>query len=411
MHTIWIVNHFAITPDLPGGSRHFDFSVELVKHGHPVSIFASDFSYLHRKYYKLSNKQLFLIEKNNGINFVWVKASPYEENNLQRVFNMLSFSINFLRVAFKLPKPDIIIGSSPHLFAALAGYILSKIRGAKFVLEIRDLWPQVLVDMGKAKENSFLIKVLRNIERFLYRKSDKIIVLAQGSIQYLEKYGIPRSKIVFIPNGVNFEQIKPTLDRKQARQKYQFNKFTLVYTGAHGPANALGTILLAAEKLGAQNNIEFVLLGDGPDKDKLKEFAFKQNINNVRFLDPISKREMPDFLLAADVGIITLGKVDLFSYGVSPNKLFHYMGSGLPVICAVGGDMGRMVEDAGAGMSIVPENGEIMAQVVNELYQMDPLKRTQLGKNGRNYVAKYYTSEKQVEKIEGILKELCELDH
>lgn len=406
MNKIWFVNHFAVTPDLPGGSRHFDFSVELAKHGYDISIFASDFSYLHRKYYKLKDKQKFLVENVEGVDFVWVRASAYGENNLQRVLNMLSFSWNFMFLGLTYPKAKVIVGSSPHLFAAFAAYLVSRLRRIKFVLEIRDLWPQVLIDMGKSKEGSLLVKVLKIIENVLYKGADRIIILALGTQEYLVKKGIPGSKIVFIPNGVNLVHLKPSLDREEARKKHRFNKFTLVYAGAHGPANALDTILKAAKQLKPYPDIEFVLLGDGPDKEKLKKMALEFKLNNIRFMDPIPKKEMPDFLLASDVGVITLAKVDLFSYGVSPNKLFHYMGSSLPVICAVAGDMGQLVSRLEAGITVAPEDEKALSEAALKMYHLKSEERRKMGEKGYSYVCKHCNSEMQFFVLDKIFKEL-----
>ena len=406
MSNIWLINHFAVSPDLPGGTRHFDFAKELVGRGHQVAIFASDFSYQQRKYYKLRKRQMSLIEDIEGVKFVWVRATSYSKNNWQRIFNMVSFAFYLLLVGFKQPKPDVIVGSSPHLFAAFSAYILSRLKRAKFILEIRDLWPQVLIDMGRAKENSLVIQILRKLERFLYKRADKIMVLASGSAKYLQQYGVLEEKIVFVPNGVHLKHLKSTLPRVAARARYGFTKFTLVYAGAHGPANALHTILKAAQVLKNNKDIEFVLVGDGTEKKNLKQYASDQGIENVKFLDPIPKDEMPNFFLAADVGVITLGDIELFRYGVSPNKLFDYMGSSLPVICSVGGDMGKMVEEANAGISVSAEDWEKLAESALRLNRLSDFERIKLGENGAKYVCDRYSRERQVDRLEELFKEM-----
>lgn len=407
MLKIWFVNHFAVSPDQPGGTRHFDFAVELVKNGNEVCIFASDFSYQHRKYIKLPKGKSFIVENFDGVKYIWVRAMSYQINNWRRALNMVSFAFNALRVGVGMDKPDLIVGSTPHLFAALSGYLLSVLKNTKFVLEVRDLWPQVLIDMGEADERSFMVKALRLLERFLYKRADKIIVLAGGSIKYLKRCGVPEDKIIFIPNGIHRDHMRPTMGRDLARQKFCFDKFTLVYSGAHGPANALQTILEGAKDLMDDRNIEFVLLGDGPEKNKLRRYAIEKKITNVRFLDPLPKNEIPDFLAAADVGVITLKNNDLFKYGVSPNKLFDYMASALPVICCIGGDMGELVVQAGAGISVPAEDSKAFAKAVIEIYNMPKEKRGAVGQNGRNYVLSNHLREKQVKKLEDLFNNLC----
>jgi len=406
MLKIWFINHFAMKPEYPGGSRHFDFAMELVKRGHKVTIFASDFSCMLRKYYGVRCGELYSSENYKGVDYYWVKTISYQNNDWLRVLNMLSFSFNLLRVGRKLERPDIILGSSPHLFAALAGYLLSIFKKTKFVLEIRDLWPQVIIEMGKDGGNRIAIKALKIIENLLYKKADRIVVLSKGLMQYLKERGVPEEKITFVPNGVHFDYFSPSLSREQAREKYHFNKFTLVYTGAHGPANALETILKAAMKLENNNAIEFVLLGDGPEKSKLKNIILGEKINNVRLLDSIPKKEVPDFLLAADGGVITLKNIHLFKYGVSPNKLFDYMASALPVISCIGGDMGEVVKEAGAGFNIPPEDGAALAEAAVKLMNSSELERKNMGINGLNYVSKYYSREKQINIMEEMFKEI-----
>ncbi|MEW6227086.1 MAG: glycosyltransferase family 4 protein, partial [Bacillota bacterium] len=202
---VWIVNQYAITPDLPGGTRHYDFGVELVKMGYEVRIFASDVNLALRQHTKLEPGELYREESINGVRFVWVRAATYQKNDWRRAWNMLSFAFNACRVgAARLGgRPEAIIGSSPHPFAALAAWVISKIKRSRFMLELRDLWPQVLVDMGGVSERSVPARVLRLVERFLYRVASRIIILATGSREYLLRRGVLSDKVVYIPNGVH----------------------------------------------------------------------------------------------------------------------------------------------------------------------------------------------------------------
>ena len=171
---IWIFNHYAITPDMAGGTRHYDFGKELVKRGHEVTIFASSFHYSQHRELKLTWGEKYKVERVEGVNFVWIKTFPYQKNDWRRVLNMVSYAwkVYWIGRGIKkldqdINKPDIIIGSSVHLLAVLSAYWLSKHYRAKFIMEVRDLWPQTLVDIGKFKENNPIIKILRIIEKFL----------------------------------------------------------------------------------------------------------------------------------------------------------------------------------------------------------------------------------------------------
>ncbi|HHY33948.1 MAG TPA: glycosyltransferase family 4 protein [Firmicutes bacterium] len=434
---IWIVNHYAITPDLPGGTRHYDFAVELAKMGYEVCIFASDVNLALRRHTRLESGELYREESINGVRFVWVRAATYQKNDWRRVWNMLSFALNVFRVGVRLRgSPKAVIGSSPHPFAALVAWVISKIKHSRFLLELRDLWPQVLIDMGGMAEHSVPARILRLLERFLYRVAAKIIVLASGSREYLLHRGVPSDKIVYIPNGVyltNFqvrESSGPVLvesarnciqeqeadqetvhaasaaseetmppQQSAARRKFGFARFTVVYTGAHGPANALETILGAAQILRSRNDVEFVLVGDGPAKGALVREAANRGLDNVRFMDPIPKENIPSLLGAADAAVITLRAVDAFSYGISPNKLFDYMAAAKPVICAVPGEIARLVTDNGAGIAVEPENPMALAHAVEQLVNMGDAERAAMGHRGRLLVEHDFSREKLARRL------------
>lgn len=319
---------------------------------------------------------------------------------------MVSFARNLLSVANQAnlgTKPDVVIGSSPHLFAAYAAERLAARYHVPFLLELRDLWPQALVDMGDVKESHPFIWLMRVLESYLYRKADAFVVLASGSRPYLEERGIDSSRIYFVPNGVHLGHFATRSTREQSRSKYGFTRFTIVYTGAHGPANSLDTVLKAAPLL-ADLPVQFVLLGDGASKEELVKAANSAGLTNVRFVDPIPKSEMPDFLGAADAGLITLKNADAFSYGVSPNKLFDYMGASLPVLCSVPGDMKAMVEEAGCGLTSTPEDGTALAVAVREMVGRTDAERGAMGSRGREFVTAHYAREKLADRMASLVR-------
>ncbi|HZK10760.1 MAG TPA: glycosyltransferase family 4 protein [Atribacterota bacterium] len=405
---IWILNHYAISPNLPGGTRHFDFACELVKKGYRVKIFACDVILgKNKEHAKLKEKESYSVENINGVEFIWVRAATYERNNWRRAWNMLTFSYNCYKIGCKFKdKPEVIIGSSPHPFAALAAVRLARKLKAKFFLEIRDLWPQVIVDMGKLNEHHLIIQAMRLLEKYLYRAADKLIVLAEGSKKYLiEKSGIKESKILYLPNGVHLNNFSCQKDRDVLRKLYNFTKFTLIYTGAHGPANSLDTILRAANRLRENKDIEIVLVGDGILKERLLKQAKEMKLNNVRFFDSIPKNEIPGILRAADAAIITLKKVKVFSYGVSPNKLFDYMAAQKPIICAVEGEMAEKVENIGCGISAIPEDENSMAEAIIRLINLPQDELKKMGDNGYEEIKENYSREKLAQKLIDLIEQ------
>lgn len=397
-----MINQTAVAPDMPGGTRHYDFGIELVQRfGCDVTIFASDFNYTTRKRTRPDISALQFMENYNGVNFVWVRTLPYKTNDWRRILNMLSFAFNVHINQVDRKKPNIIVGSTPSLFAAFAGYMFSRRYECKFVLEVRDLWPQALIDMGTCASDSLTVKFLKLIERFLYKRADQIVVFAEGSKKYISDLNsdIDPEKILFIPNGVHLDHFKPSEARDRVRQKLKFgDKLIVMYAGAHGLINALHTIIETADLLRYQEGIEFVLVGDGPSKLHLLKLVEEKGLSNIRFFDPVSKHEIPNVLNAADILVITLKDIKLCSYSVSPNKLFDYMAIGKPILCAVGGDIASIVHESSAGLLIPPENHKALAEAVINLHN-SPEKREDFGENGQHFLSKHFSRQVLVEQF------------
>jgi len=403
---IWILNHYAVTPDLPGGTRHFDFGKELVKRGYRVTIFASSFQHGTMRYIKDSSKKDFIVEEFEGVRFVWIKTSPYSGNDWRRVVNMLSYSVRGYEVAKKLDieEHDIIIGSSVHLFAVLTAYLLSKKYKTPFVMEVRDLWPQTLIDMGMSKWHPFVI-LLGILERFLYKRANKIITLLPKAHEYIEKLGIPKDKIAWIPNGVDLERFNP--DEKSTNLKCDKSSFLITYTGAIGKANNLVVLVEVAEILkNDYPEIKFLIVGDGPEKERLVRIAKEKDLHNVEFNEPVPKKEISRILYESDVLFFNFLDSPVFKYGISPNKLFDYLASGKPIIFSSNA-VNNPVEEAKAGITIPPDSPQELANAIIKLYKMSPEERRKMELNGRKYVEKYHSIPVLVDKLEEIFKEVA----
>jgi len=405
---IWIFNHYAHGPDLPGGTRHFDLSRELVRRGHKVTIFATSFHhYLHREV-RLDPGERWKIEDVDGVRFVWVRTTPYQRNDWRRVRNMLVFMFRARRLGRKLAKlapemgqPDLVIGSSPHLLTPVAALWVARHFRVPFVMEVRDLWPQTIIDMGKLGERNPMIKALQALERFLYRRAERIITLLPSAHEYITACGIPREKIVWIPNGVDlsrFENLEPGSSRGEG--------FTVMYLGAHGQANALDVLIHAAKAIRDRglSEIRFVLVGDGPEKPRLIELSRELGLRNVEFREPVPKTEVPKVLQEADALLFNLEKAVVFKYGISPNKLFDYMIAGKPVNSSVQAPNNPVVESH-YGLIVPPRDPEALAGAVIKLYKMVPEERVAMGRRGREYVEEHHNIRKLADKLEQVLRE------
>ncbi|MFF5214427.1 glycosyltransferase family 4 protein [Micromonospora sp. NPDC000442] len=307
-----------------------------------------------------------------------VAVTPYRGNGLGRVVNWASYAVTAAAAGLGQPRPNLVYASSPHLLAGLSGWIVAAIRRTPFVLEIRDLWPRVLVDMGKLAESSLTYRVLERVELFLYRRARRVVIMAPGLRSVIEGKGVEPERIAFIPNAADPADFVPSAPRDELRRRYGFTRRTAVYAGAHGPANGLDLLLCAAR---AVPELDVVLVGSGVDKPRLQATAY--DIHNVRFLDPVPKTEMPDILHAADVGVHVLADVELFRAGVSPNKVFDYMAAGLPIITNSPGVVGDLVAGAGSGYVVAPGN---LAHGLGQVAQAGSAELAKLGAAGRQWI-------------------------
>ena len=403
---IWIFNQYAHPPDLPGGTRHYDLGRELVRRGHEVVIFASSFHhYLHRETRLLPGEK-WKLEDFKNVKFAWVRTSPYERNDWRRVWNMVVFMLRVGWLGLKLPKcapeigrPDVIIGSSPHLLTPLAAYWVARWFRVPFVIEVRDLWPQIIIDMGGLPPHHPIIKALQALERFLYHRASCVIVLLPFAHKYISAQGVPRTKIIWLPNGVDLRRFggTPTLQGGH-------RGFRVMYLGAHGQANALDVVVHAAkhvQDLGF-HEIQFLLVGDGPEKPKLMSLAQELELRNIEFREPIPKTEVPELLKEADALLLQPGGAEIYRWGISSNKLYDFMAAGKPILSPATAPH-NPVEEARCGLTIPPKDPQALAEAVIRLFQMAPEERVAMGRRGREYVEKYHDIKNLAAQMERVL--------
>jgi len=400
---IWIFNHYAKSPDMPGSSRHYDFSTELVKRGHRVRIFASSFHSTLHKEMKEFHDEKYKMEDVNSVYFTWIKTKPYKKNNWKRALNMCSYSFIANRATHEIKeeKPDIVLGSSVHLFAVFVAYLVSRHFKVPFVMEVRDLWPQTLIDMGMSKLNPFII-LMQRLEKFLYKKAKLIITLLPNAKEYIEGLNVQADKIMWLPNGVDLSRFK--MDKTIKRND---SNFQVTYAGALSKGKNLDVLIDVAEKIAVDyKDIDFHIIGDGPERHRLQELIEQKNLNNVTIVGAVSKNKVFDCLREADVLFTSAKGIGCTKYGISPNKVFDYLAAGKPVVFARLSS-NNPIEEAEAGFTVPPDDPEKIAVSIIRLHEMNEEERLKLGINGRKYVEDNYSIEKLTNRLEDVLKEAC----
>jgi len=383
---VWLINHHAIPPTEPGGTRHYALATELIRRGHCVTVIASSFNHAAGAQIACRTKgQLSTVTRFGDVPFLFLYVPAYR-GRVDRLWNMLIFALKVWNCVGTrhLQKPEIVIGSSLTLPAAFAASRLAHRLGVPFVLEIRDLWPQTLIDMGMSPWHPAVVG-FGVIERFLYRNSTKIITLLPNATELIVSRGGRSQDIVWIPNGVDMSLI-PWSDSPP------HDVFTVMYAGSHGLSDALDPVLDAATILNRQSpgRFRFRLLGSGPAKDALRRRVHAEEIANVVLEDPVSKLEIFSKMQEADAFIISMKNTGLYRYGISPNKLHEYMAAGRPTIVA-GSVQNNPVADSSAGITVPPEDPNAIAAAVETLAAMTLAERRDMGIRGRRYVEQHHS--------------------
>ena len=389
---IWIVNHYAGSVVHGMEYRHYYLAQHFLRMGLRPAILCASF---HHLLMKPPRESLAMID---GVPYVWVKACRYGQNDLRRVINMVEFSSRLaLRSLGQLPRPDVVIASSPHPFVALNGQRLARKYGAKFIFEVRDLWPLTLLELGGHSARHPFVRAMAWAERLGYERCDTTVSLLGGAKDYMVAHGLDERKVVHIPNGID-PQVSQTVEDLPAehdgviRRLKNEGRMIVLYSGNHGVANALSNVTEAASLLKDESRVHFLLVGQGPEKEPLQQRAQAAGLQNVTFLSPVARSQVPALMRAADIGYIGLQNKGLFKYGVSPNKLYEYMSAGLPIVFAID-TIHDEVAEAQCGFSIPAEDPPALADVLRRIVQIPRDRLQAMGERGRQYVQRTHTYE------------------
>ncbi len=382
MHILLIHQAFA-SLDEPGGTRHHELARYLASQGHKVTIITSPISYLTGK--TRSTKIPWSEIQTDGDMITIIRAYTYPSFHRSFTFRLVSFfsfMVSSFIIGIRVKKVDLVWGTSPPIFQGLTAWLLARLNRHPFLFEVRDLWPAFAIAVGVLK-NPLLITLSEWLESFLYHRADLVVVNSPGFIQHIQNRGA--SRVELIPNGTDTTMFTPNIDGRDFRRLHGLDdKFVVLYAGAHGLSNDLGTVLKAAKRLIQRKDILFILLGDGKDKPSLQAQAVSEGLDNIIFLPPIPKVGMPVALAAANACIAILKPVEMYKT-TYPNKVFDYMAAGKPVILAIDGVIREVVESANAGIPVHPGDPEELSQAVLRLAD-NPELALQMGCQARIYV-------------------------
>jgi colanic acid biosynthesis glycosyl transferase WcaI len=340
----------------------------------------------------------------------WLWPLPNRKSH-ERMRNYASFCLSAAVRGLRIPRPEVVIGSSPQLLVALAAWWLAFARRIPFVFEVRDLWPESLIAVGVGREGSMLHKTLAAIAGFLYARADCVVVVAPSFRDHLIKHWrVPAEKISIVENGVEedlFAPALPSANDSLRRELRAEGKFLVCYIGTIGNAHGLETLLEAASQLKTERpDVEFLLVGEGAEKERIFHLAQARRLTNITFLNQQPREKIPAFISASDACLVLLKKAAVFKT-VIPTKMLEFMSCARPVILGVDGQARQIVEQAGAGIVIEPENASALIQAIQQLAADRSLGHA-LGKKGREYILRNFSRRGTAEKYIDVLNELVE---
>ena len=305
-------------------------------------------------------------ETRDGVSVIRTWAYPTQSPSIvKRLATYFSFVFSSLLFGtFTLPRVDYLLTESPPVFLGLSGMLLSKLKGARWIFNVSDLWTETAVRIGVLSGDGWKFKSAQKLEHYCYKTAWLVSGQSQEIIQQIARQ-VPGVNTYHLSNGVNTKMFQPANRREETRKELGFGDDCIaLYAGLHGLAQGLMQVLDAAEKLRRTPGLQIVFVGDGPDKQALIKAAKERQLSNVRFLDPVPREKMPLINSAADIGLVPL-KVEL--PGAVPSKLYEYMGSGLPVILAATGEPVRIVEASQCGFTVTPEDPDALASAILKL--------------------------------------------
>jgi glycosyltransferase involved in cell wall biosynthesis len=404
MGRILYISQYVVTPDQPGGVRHWRHVRALADAGHDVTVITSKVLHTTREAPEEFAGRRTVRRTEDGIEVLRVYSSTgYGNDARSRAANHVSFSSYAFPAAMRTAHPDVVLASSPPLTVGVLGGVVSRLRRTRFILEVRDLWPESALATGLLTDPK-AFAVMDRMANYCYARADRVIALTEGIRDGVVDAGVPARAVTLITNGI--DPPDGPIDPDVVDLPIGPETFVAMFIGQHGTYSSLFTVLEAAARLTSDPRIHIALIGDGDRKADLIARAAELGLSNVTFAGPIPKRDVPSWLDRADACLLTYQDAPLFG-GALPNKLFDYMGAGRPIIAAIPeGEAARAVRTAGCGIVTPAEDPAALADALTQL--ADDRERAHLmGAAGTAYVQTHYNrrelSARFVQVVESLL--------
>lgn len=383
MRILYVSQYFPPEIGAPA-ARVSELSKHWVRHGHEVTVLTGFPNHPDGKVhpgYEKKLRRLTCRERWEGVEVVrtWLMPLP-NRKPWERIGNYTSFCVSAALRGLPLPRPDVVIATSPQLLVGVAGWWLARLKRVPLVFEVRDIWPDAIVASGVGSPDSALARILTAISRFMHRKADRIVVVTDAfERELVEAWGVDSGKISVVPNGVDLELFTP----EERPPEASGSTFTVSYVGTLGLAHGLDLVLDAAGRLRSRP-IRFLIVGEGAERRHLEARIGREGLDNVSVLGQLPRREIPGVIAGSDACLVLLKPAPIFET-VIPTKMLEFMACGRPVILGVKGQARAVLEEAQAGITISPGDPDQLIEAIQRLCD-DPRLRLSLGRNGRRFI-------------------------
>lgn len=401
MRILLLTSYFP--PDTGSAATLFhELGIALARRGHAVTVVTSMPAYHARGDVRRYRRKVWMTEAMDGMTVVRVATPARAKRTMvgRAVWQLVSAAA-FIAAAIAQPKADVSIVYSPPLPLGITGWLLHRLRGTPFVLNVQDLFPQSAIDLGMLK-NRLLISVLRAMERFLYARAASIAVHSGGNREHVVAQGISDDRVSVVANWVDTRLVRPGDRLGPFREQHGIDdRFVISFAGILGYAQDLDVVLEAAAELDERVHLLWLVVGDGVEQPRLVAKAAQLGLKNVRFLPMLPRDEYVLMLQASDVGLATL-RAEVTT-PVVPSKIISVMAAGLPVLGAfpLDGDAAALIDDARCGICVEPGDAQGMANAAARLAS-DPALCRELGQHGRRYVEEHFSVERAASQYETI---------
>ncbi len=392
MNILFLSHYFPPEVNAPA-NRTFEHARRWVADGHQVTVITGVPNHPRGRLFPGYRNRWLQEEQLDGIRVIrtWMYLTA-NEGFLRRTASYVAFAVTAVLASLRADRPDVVMATSPQFFVGLAGAVVARLKRRPFVLEVRDLWPDSIVQLGQIHQR-WLVRALEALETALYRSAAGIVVVTRAFADHIAARGVPRERLLFLPNGIDPRLFRPLApgpaERELLRRHELEGKFLVAYVGTLGLAHGLLTLVDAAERLRNDPDIVFLMIGDGADRSRIEAEIARRQLGNVRLLGLRPRSEIPSWLSVIDLTLVLLRDLPVFAT-VIPSKVFEFLAQERPMLLAAPrGEIRAMVEEAKAGLVIEPEDPEALARAVL-MARADPGEMAARARAGREWVEREY---------------------